>query len=531
MNAPFRTTGCFALFIAALGSTIPSQQTTAAERPNILIILADDMGFSDLGCYGGQIETPNLDALAAGGLRFTQFYNTARCWPTRGAIMTGYYAQQIRRDALPTVSGGSQGTRPAWAPLVTEYLRPLGYRTYHSGKWHIDGLPLKNGFDRSYVLNDHNRYFAPQNHTEDDQPLPPVDPAKPQYVTTLIADHAIRCLTDHAANHAEKPFFHYLCFTSPHFPLHALQEDIDRYRGRFKAGYDALRQERWQRLKSQGIVDCDLSPRTAGLKPWDELTADQRAHFETRMEIHAAMVDRMDREIGRVLAQLKAMKAWDNTIIFFLSDNGASAESLVRGDGNDPAAPPGSAKTFLCLETAGANVANTPLRLSKIFVHEGGIATPLVVHWPQGIAAKGELRHTPSHVIDLPLTVLELAGGKWPTEWKGEKIPPPPGKSLTAALAKDVSIDRDQLWWLHEGNRAIRVGDWKLVAVDGGPWELYDLAKDRGESHNLADSQPAKARELAERWEALAAQFAKDATSGSVPGAVPAKKKKAKAPQ
>ncbi|MCI0360251.1 MAG: sulfatase-like hydrolase/transferase, partial [Planctomycetaceae bacterium] len=311
MNALIRTVACFALFMTAHGGA--AYQSTAADRPNFLIILADDMGFSDLGCYGGQIDTPNLDALAAGGLRFTQFYNTARCWPTRGAIMTGYYAQQIRRDALPTVSGGSQGTRPAWAPLVTEYLRPLGYRTYHSGKWHIDGQPLKNGFDRSYLLNDHNRYFSPQNHTEDDQPLPPVDPARPQYVTTLIADHAIRCLADHAASHADKPFFHYLCFTSPHFPLHALPEDIDRYRGRFKAGYDVLRRQRWQRLKELGIVDGELSPRTAGLKPWDELTDEERGHFETRMAIHAAMVDRMDREIGRVLAQLKAMKAWENT--------------------------------------------------------------------------------------------------------------------------------------------------------------------------------------------------------------------------
>jgi arylsulfatase A-like enzyme len=525
------------------GSHFAALSAETTSRPNIILILADDMGFSDLGCYGGQIETPRLDALAAGGLRFTQFYNTARCWPTRGSIMTGYYAQQIRRDALPASErgpagargpagqGGSQGVRPVWAPLVTEYLRPLGYRTYHSGKWHIDGQPLKNGFDRSYVLNDHNRYFFPQNHTEDDQPLPPVDPARPQYVTTLIADHAIRCLADHAANHAAKPFFHYLCFTSPHFPLHALQEDIDRYRGRFKEGYDVLRERRWRRLKELGVVSCELSPRTSGLKPWDELTPEEREHFEIRMAIHAAMVDRMDREIGRVLDQLKAMQALENTAIFFLSDNGASAESLVRGDGNDPSAPPGSAQTFLCLETAGANVANTPLRLSKMFVHEGGIATSLVVHWPQGIAARGELRHSPGHVIDLPPTVLELAGGKWPAKWKGEPVPPPQGKSLVPALAKDIVIERDSLWWLHQGNRAIRVGDWKLVAVKDGPWELYDLAKDRGESHDLATQQPGKVRELADRWESLTAQFAKDAGDDVQESPPTAKKKKAKAKQ
>ena len=509
-------------------------RSSAAQRPNFLVILADDMGFSDLGCYGGQIDTPHLDALAAGGLRFTQFYNTARCWPTRGAILTGYYAQQIRRDALPAGQtgpaepGGNRGVRPAWAPLVTEYLRPLGYRNYHSGKWHIDGQPLENGFDRSYLLNDHNRYFAPQNHTEDDRPLPPIDRTKSQYVTTMIADHAIRCLADHAAAHAEQPFFHYLCFTSPHFPLHALQADIDRYRGRFKDGFDVLRQQRWQRLEELGIVDCELSSRTPNLKHWKELTPAEREHFETRMEIHAAMVDRMDREIGRVIDQLKAMSAYDNTVIFFLSDNGASAESLVRGDGNDPSAAPGSAKTFLCLETAGANVANSPLRLSKMFVHEGGIATPLVVHWPKGIAARGELRHTPSHVIDLPPTMLELAGGKWPATWKEVPVPPPQGRSLAAALPKDVTIERDALWWLHQGNRAIRVGNWKLVAVKDGPWELYNLARDRGESHNLAAKEPERVANLAARWDAMMAQFAKDSGEDGPATQVPKKRAKVK---
>jgi arylsulfatase len=411
---------------------------------------------------------------------------------------------------------------------LPEFLRPLGYRTYHSGKWHIDGQPLECGFDRSYVLNDHDRYFNPRNHTEDDRPLPPVDPARPHYVTTGIADHAIRCLADHAAKHGASPFFHYLCFTAPHFPLHALAEDIDRYRGRFREGYDVLRERRWRRLKELDIVDCELSPRTAGLKPWTELTPAEREHFETRMAIHSAMVDRMDREIGRVIDQLKKMQAFDNTAIFFLSDNGASAESLVRGDGNDPSAPPGSAKTFLCLETAGANLANTPLRLSKMFVHEGGISTPLIVHWPKGIAARGQLRRTPGHVIDLPPTVLALAGGTWPNEWKGESVPPIPGQCLVPALAQDATIERSALWWLHQGNRAIRVGDWKLVAVNDAPWELYDLKADRAESANLAASQPAKVRELATRWEDLAAQFAKDA-GPDVSEPAPTKKKKSQA--
>jgi arylsulfatase len=516
-------------------AALASQTTVAADKPNFLVILADDMGFSDLGCYGGQIETPRLDELAAGGLRFTQFYNTARCWPTRGAIMTGFYAQQIRRDALPAgtapgAAGGNRGTRPAWAPLLPELLRPLGYRSYHSGKWHIDGQSLDAGFDRSYMLDDHNRYFAPRNHSEDGKPLPPVDPAKPNYVTTGIADHAIRCLADHAANHAQQPLFHYLCFTAPHFPLHALADDIERYRGRFREGYDVLRQRRHQRLKELGIVGCDLSPRTAGLKRWVELTSVEREHFEIRMAIHAAMVDRMDREIGRVLDQLRAMGAFDNTVIFFLSDNGASAESLVRGDGHDETAPPGSAKTFLCLETAGANVANAPLRLSKMFVHEGGISTPLIVHWPRGLAARGELRHAPGHVIDLPPTIVELAGGQWPSEWKGERAPPLPGRSLVPMFANSGSTQSRELWWLHQGNRAIRSGDWKLVATSGGPWELYDMATDRGESNNLADEHPDRVRDLAARWEALTAQFARDAATGGDAAAPNPPPRKAKSP-
>ena len=210
------------------------------------------------------------------------------------------------------------------------------------------------------------------------------------------------------------------------------------------------------------------------------------------MAIHAAMVDRMDREIGRVIDQLKAMNAFENTVIFFLSDNGASAESLVRGDGHDPAAPPGSGQTFLCLETAGANVANTPLRLSKMFVHEGGISTPLVRHWPRGIAARGELRSAPGHVIDLPPTILTLAGGQWPTEWKGVRVPAMPGRSLVPALAKDSPVERSELWWLHQGNRAIRSGDWKLVAVNDGPWELYDLATDGRNPKTWPKSTPTR---------------------------------------
>jgi arylsulfatase A-like enzyme len=484
------------LYSTALGSD-------SVKRPNVMVILADDLGYSDLGCYGGEIATPNLDRLAQGGLRFTQFYNTARCWPSRAAILTGYYAQQVRRDEIPAAGGAGikVGDRPTWARLLPEFLKPLGYRSYHSGKWHVDGMPLQGGFDRSYLVLDQDRYFSPRVHFEDDQQLPAVAADSGYYATVAIADHAVKCLKEHAAQYAGRPFFHYLAFTCPHFPLHGLPEDIARYRDRFAEGWDVLRQKRLERMKELGLVDCELSTRTPGVPAWDSLSDEQRQEWKMRMAIHAAMVDRMDREIGRVLDQIRAMGALDNTVIFFMSDNGASAEKVLRGDGHDPAAPAGSARSFLCLEPPWANLANAPLRRSKIFVHEGGISTPLIVHWPRGIAARGELRHNPGHLVDLAPTILELVGGKKPDAWNGQPIPPAPGRSLVPAFTSDNSVVHDYLWWYHSGNRAIRIGDWKLVSEgENGPWELYDLSTDRSESIDLAGEKPFVVGLLTETW-------------------------------
>jgi arylsulfatase A-like enzyme len=513
-----------ALFLATLAvlASTPASPAAGPARPNILLILADDMGFSDAGCYGGEIRTPNLDALARDGLRFTQFYNTSRCWPSRAAILTGYYAQQVRRDTVPGIKSGGQGTRPPWARLLPEMLRPLGYRTYHSGKWHVDGKPLPNGFDHSYSLNDHDRHFTPRNHTEDDKPLPPVRPGDGYYSTTAIADRAIKFLKEHAAKDPDRPFFEFLAFTSPHFPVQAPAEDVARYRRTYLPGWDALRAARWQRLQELTIggtalsaVERDLGPPynfPDALKklgpnevnrplPWDSLTPAQRAFQAGKMAVHAAMVDRMDREIGRVLDQLRAMQALDNTFIVFLSDNGASAEIMVRGDGHDPAAPPGSAASFLCIGPGWSTMCNTPFRRHKTWVHEGGISTPLIVHWPRGIAARGELRRTPGHVIDLVPTILEVAGGKPPATWAGRPMPPAPGKSLVPLFARDGTVEHPFFWWLHEGNRALRAGNWKIVAAGkDSPWELYDLSSDRSEGKDLAKDRPEKVRELAAIW-------------------------------
>ena len=511
------------IFILAFTLLAVSPALGAEPKPNVVFIMADDLGYSDLGCYGGEIATPNLDGLAKNGVRFTSMYNTARCWSSRASMLTGYYAQQVHRDKLPGVAGGGvPGVRQKWARLLPDFLASAGYLSYHSGKWHVDGKVLAGGFTHSLNISNPGNYFSSRGNSLDDVAVKPPAQEKDYYITTATADHAIGCLKDHAANQQGKPFFQYIAFHAPHFPLHALPEDIAKYRDKYLEGWEKMRAARYARQKEMGLVNTplsaierDLGPpyrHPADIKklgpnevefplPWDDLTAEQRKFQATKMAIHAAMVDRMDREIGRVLDQLKSMKAYENTLILFASDNGASAEIMVRDGGHDPAAAPGSAASYLCLGPGFSSACNTPFRRHKVWVHEGGISTPLIAHWPAGIAAKGELRHSPAHMIDIVPTVLDLAGIEKPKDWKGEPIPAAPGRSLVPAFAKDVTIERDSLWWLHEGHRALRVGDWKIVAVSGKPWELYDLKVDRAEQNDLASKMPEKAKELEGLWQ------------------------------
>lgn len=509
------------------------------KKPNILIIMADDMGYSDAGCYGSEIQTPNLDKLASNGIRFTNFYNTGRCWPSRTSIMSGYYPQSIRRDKFSNIQldkdhpvMGNPGVRPRWAQLLPVYLKPLGYRSYVSGKWHIDGEPLKNGFDHSFLTSNEFGFFRSTNDTEDDKKQPPVPVAtdNSSYSTIRTADFAIKFLKEHAEKYAGQPFFQYLAFHAPHFPLHALPEDIAVYSDRFKLGWDVIRQERYERMKQMGIVNCPLSPLNpetipswnfpeAKLKemigenevayavPWNSLTPGQKDFQAEKMAVHAAMIHRMDIEIGRVLDQIKSMGVLDNTLIIFISDNGASAEQIIRGDMHDKEAPVGSAKTYLGMGPGWSSAANTPLRLHKSWNHEGGISTPFIVCWPAGIKSKGELRQNPGHLIDVVPTLLEITGAEMPDEVAGLKVPPLPGKSLVPVFKKDNSVKHDYLWWNHEGNRAIRVADWKLVADHSFPWELYDLSTDRSENHNLAGEYPEKVKELEQLWFKHAEEF------------------------
>lgn len=499
-----------AMCISLSLSTMPQSSFAAdpSPRPNILLIMADDMGFSDIGCYGGEIKTPHLDSLAAAGLRFTQFYNTARCCPTRASLLTGLYPHQagVGHMVGDDKVEGYRGRLNDECVTIAEVLKPHGYRTYMTGKWHIGEQrphwPVDRGFDRSYSLVSGGTNFfrldPGRTLVLDDQRI---DPPKVWYVTDAIGDHSVSFLDEHAKQSKDKPFFMYVAYTAPHWPLHAHPQDIAKYRNKYTGGWDALRQERHQRMIEMGIVDKQwpMTPRPDNVRPW--LEAEDKDDKDLRMAVYAAQIDRMDQSIGRILAKLREQNQLENTLIFFLSDNGGCAEIIDRGTKGVPA---GAADSFLSYGVGWANASNTPFRLYKHWVHEGGIATPLIAHWPAGIKRKNELDHQPGHLIDIMATVVDVTGAIYPKEINGKAIQPREGVSLRPAF-EGKSLDRKtSLYWEHEGNQAIRDGRWKLVKQHNKPWELYDLSADRTEMNDLAKQQPERVKAMSEEWDAYA---------------------------
>lgn len=498
-----------ALLFAATGSWLARAETA---NPNFIIIVADDMGFSDLGCIGGDIQTPNLDSLAKNGLLYCQFYNAARCWPTRTSLMTGYYERTVSNlDSKRKGGGGFQD----WVPFLPQQLKSQGYRAYMSGKFHVRGKddPIDAGFDRAYFAKKIDRFWSPEMLIEDGVRLPIPDPQSGYHLTDAITEKAIGYLEQHQKDHREKPFFLYLTHMAPHWPLQAHQRDIDKYKDVYDGGWDRLREDRYQRIEERKFVAGRLSQREPDvdertLKPgmygphevtqavdWNRLTQPQKDFQSDKFAIHAALVDHMDQAIGQVLEQVKSMGAFDNTVVFFISDNGASSEMYSLFP-HDKTLPMGSPGTYLYPGPGWSTASNTPFRRHKAHTHEGGISTPLIVHWPAGIKKSG-VRNQPGHVIDLMPTLIELAGATPLTRFRGKEIPLPiHGKSLVPTFDRNAQLGRECLYFEHQGCEAFRQGDWKIVHAKGSGWELYDLKTDRTETKDLALKKPEKLKDM-----------------------------------
>jgi len=508
----------------SLAAGVPALLPAASkQRPNIVVILVDDMGFSDLGCYGGEIPTPNLDRLASGGIRFTQFQNTARCSPSRAALLTGLYPHQAGMGHLENmvIEGrpGYQGRLADDSVTIAEALTPAGYFTAMTGKWHLGQQhgtpPWERGFQRSLNSSLGGIYYPGQAGRENaslylnSRALPLASPelgGNSWYSTDLWTQFGLRFLDE--ARQERKPFFLYLAHNAPHFPLMAPQEDIQRFRGKYLAGWDELRKARYERQAKMALVDrrWRLTERPPDSPAWDSLSQIEKERFDLIMAIYAATVYRMDRAIGTLVEGLRQRGVLDNTLILFMSDNGGNAESGPNGrlEGEGFGGP--RSTVFLGMNWATLN--NTPFRRYKHFTHEGGVSTPLIAHWPAGIARErnGKFDHQAGHLVDIMPTVLEAAGARYPSELRGKKTLAPAGASLAPAFSGRVVSRRDPIFFMHEGNRAVRSGKWKLVAKWKQPWELYDIAADRTEMHDLAGQRPDLVRELSAVHDAWAAR-------------------------
>lgn len=499
-----------AVMVALVGSVVPTASaedvilaSASADKPNIVLILADDLGFSDVGCYGGEINTPHIDSLATCGMRFTQFYNCARCVPTRQSLLTGLYPQQVDGEHSVTIA---------------EVLRSAGYRTLMTGKWHgHPGLPTEHGFDRYYGLTSGCcNFFNPGNRRPgepepakdhgyvrpwaiDGERFRPYTPEDPNwYATDAFTDYALAYLDEYA--NEDRPFFLFLSYTAPHHPLQAPEEEIAKYRGKYRMGWDKLREQRWQRMQRLGVTaeNWQLSKRDPKAVAWEDV--ENTDQWDLAMAVYAAMVDRMDQNIGRVLGRIRELGEEDHTLVLFLSDNGACAEI----NNQTPDIPPGPMESYRTYDVSWANAGDAPFRKFKRWTHEGGICTPLIVKWPKVIEA-GTIIRAPGHVIDLLPTFCELAGAAYPERSGNSNIMPCEGKSLVPLFRRQQRKPHDTLCWEHIGNKAVRRGDWKLVGrgdpADRNNWELYNLAIDRTEIHNRARESPERVKHMAEVWQ------------------------------
>ena len=506
-------------------------------RPNVVLILVDDMGFSDIGCYGGEVKTPNIDRLGQRGVRFSQFYNTARCSPSRASLLTGLHPHQtgigvLTNDDRPR---GYAGTINERCVTMAEVLKTAGYATCLSGKWHLasemrtpnDAWPTRRGFDRFFgTLTGCGSFFQPGTLTRgevnvEDEALDP-----DFYYTDAISAEAIAFVEDRGRRDATEPFFLYVAYTAPHWPLHARDEDIARYHGTFDEGWDILRERRMKRLREFGILDdsAALSDRDPTQPAWSDV--EYKDWQARRMEVYAAQIDRMDQGVGRIVAALEATGSLDDTLIMFLSDNGGSDEGLPLveldrfkqrtdilrlvtrdgGDvwiGNEPSIVPGTEDTYASYGRAWANLSNTPFRYYKQWTHEGGISTPFIVHWPHGNLRSGSVVRAPFQLVDVLPTVIEATGASYPGRYDGREITPYEGRSLLPALRGNAVPDAT-LYWEHTGNAAVRRGAWKMVRHFPNGWELYDVSRDRSELHDVAREHPDVVDALNREWQAWA---------------------------
>lgn len=538
------------------------------HRPNIVLIMADDMGYSDIGCYGGEIATPVLDGLAKNGLRFSQFYNTGRCCPTRASLLTGLYPAQTGMGFMNSDQGkpGYRGEIGDQCVSIAEVLKPAGYRTYMTGKWHVarnvqdvDSLkynwPVQRGFDKFYgTINGAGSFWDPATLTRDNTYITPLNdpeykPEQKWYYTDAISDNAVKYIEGHSQDANDDPFFMYVSYTAAHWPLHAPEEEIALHKGKYDKGMERVREERYERLKTMGLIDKDWQL-SEPIVLWDTL---QNKDWHARnMEVYAAMISRMDKGIGKIVEKLKEKGMLENTLILFLQDNGGCAETLdwfktsnrydelaespvyqpIRPDELQTETYPkqtrdgfpvvrmgkkvmaGSDQTYHAYGPLWANVSNTPFRKFKHYVHEGGIATPLIAHWPAAIKDRGQIRHQPGHVIDIMATLVDISGADYPSTYNGKAIKPLDGVSLKHVFVNNGATDREVIYFEHEGNRGLRKGKWKLVSkahnnaghfrkmdfLPADQWELYDMEKDRTETSDLAQDNPAIVEELSVLW-------------------------------